>query len=71
MSLKILKALLKKELILMRKNPFIPRIIIAMPIVIMSVIPLVATLEVKDVGVVVIDNDRSQLSRRIVADIGS
>lgn len=55
----------------MRKNPFIPKIIIAMPVMIMAVIPLVATLEVKDVGVVVIDNDRSQLSNRIIADIGS
>ena len=55
----------------MRKNPFIPRIIIAMPIVIMSVIPLVATLEVKDVGVVVIDNDRSQLSNEIITDLAS
>ena len=61
-KLRILRALLKKELTLMRKNPFIPRIIIAMPIMIMSVIPLVATLEVKDVGVVVINNDHSQLS---------
>lgn len=71
MKLRIVKALLKKELILMRKNPFIPKIIIAMPIVIMSIIPMVATLEVKNVGVVVIDNDRSQLSSRVIADIGS
>ena len=71
MKLRILRALLKKELILMRKNPFIPRIIIAMPIVIMSIIPLVATLEVKDVGVVVIDNDRSQLSFEIISDLAA
>lgn len=71
MSFRILRALLKKELILMRKNPFIPRIIIAMPIMIMSVIPLVATLEVKDVGVVVIDNDHSQLSGEIIADLAA
>lgn len=71
MSFRILRALLKKELILMRKNPFIPRIILAMPIMIMSVIPLVATLEVKDVGVVVIDNDRSQLSQQIMSDLAS
>lgn len=71
MSFRILGALLKKELILMRKNPFIPRIIIAMPIMIMAVIPLVATLEVKNVGVVVIDNDRSQLSNEIIADLAA
>ena len=71
MKFRILKALLGKELILMRRNPFILRIIIAMPIMIMAVIPLVATLEVKNVGVVVIDNDHSQLSKEIVADIAS
>lgn len=70
-TLRILGALLKKELILMKRNPFIPKIIVAMPIAIMSIIPLVATLEVKNVGVVVIDNDHSQLTNRIVADMES
>ena len=53
----------------MKRNPFIPKIIIVMPIMIMAVIPLVATLEVKNVGVVVVDNDRSQLTRRAVEDM--
>lgn len=54
----------------MRKNPFIPKIIIVMPVMVMAIIPMVATLEVKNVGVVVIDNDRSQLSNRVIADMG-
>lgn len=53
----------------MRHNPLIPRIIIAMPIVVMLVLPLVANLDVKNVNVAVVDNDRSQLSRRMIADI--
>lgn len=69
MKLKILMALLKKEVKLMRRNPIIPKIIFIMPLMVMLVIPLVANLEVKNVTVAVVDNDHSQLSRRIIADI--
>ncbi|MDE5871187.1 MAG: hypothetical protein K2H22_04470 [Muribaculaceae bacterium] len=71
MKLRILKALLQKEIKLMRRNPLIPKIIIAMPLMVMLVLPLVANLDVKNVGVTVVDNDHSQLSRRITADIGA
>lgn len=60
---------MKKEIALIKRNPLIPRLIIAMPILVMLVIPLVATLDVRNVGVVVVDNDRSELSRRMVADM--
>lgn len=40
-----------------------------MPLMVMLVIPLVANLEVKHVGISVVDNDHSQLSRRIAADL--
>ena len=71
MNLRILKALLIKEIKLMKRNPLIPKIIIAMPIMVMLVLPLVANLDVKNVGVTVVDNDHSQLSRRMIADIGA
>lgn len=66
---RILKALLRKEIILMRHNPIIPKIILIMPLMVMLVIPLVANLDVRNVNVAVVDNDHSQLSRRITADI--
>lgn len=69
MKLRVLRALLLKEITLMRRNPIIPKIILAMPVMVMLVIPLVANLDVKNVSVAVVDNDHSQLSRRIVADI--
>ena len=43
--------------------------IIMMPVMALLIIPLVATFDVKNVDVVVVDNDHSQLSRRIIADI--
>lgn len=69
MNPRILQILLKKEVKLMKRNPFIPRIIIAMPVMVMLLLPLVANLEVRNVGVAVVDNDCTELSRRIVADM--
>ena len=69
MQTRILRILLKKELTLMLRNPLIPRLIVAMPLLVMLVIPLVADLDVKDVGVAVVDRDHSLLSRRLVADM--
>lgn len=68
-NIRILAALLRKEVNLLRRNPIIPKIIIVMPVMVMLVLPLVATLDVKNVGVAVVDNDRSQLSRRVTADM--
>lgn len=55
----------------MKRNPLVPKIIIGMPLMVMLVLPLVADLDVKNVEVTVVDNDRSQLSRRIIADINA
>ena len=71
MNPRILRALLQKEIRLMKRNPLIPKIIIAMPIMVMLVLPLVANLDVKNVGVTVVDNDHSQLSRRMIADVAA
>lgn len=69
MNFRTLKILLNKEIRLIRRNPLIPRMIVAMPLLVMLVLPLVANMDVKNVGIAVIDNDRSELSRRIIADM--
>lgn len=71
MNMRILGALLSKEFTLMRRDPIIPKVILVMPLMVMLVIPLVANLEVKHVGIAVVDNDHSQLSRRITADLNA
>lgn len=71
MKLQILLALLQKEIALMKRNPIIPKIVFAMPVMVMLIIPLVANLDVRNVNVTVVDNDHSQLSRRIIADIAA
>ena len=69
MKLHILGALLRKELRLMKRNPIIPKVIAIMPVMVMLIVPLIATLDVKNVDVAVVDNDRTELSRRIWQDM--
>ena len=71
MDSRILLILLKKEFLLIKRNPFIPRIIIAMPLVVMLILPLVANLDVKNVNIAIVDNDMSELSRRIASDMNA
>lgn len=69
MNHSILKTLLMKEILLLRRNPFIPKVMVIMPIMVMLVIPLVANLDIRHADVVVVDFDKSILSRRIASDI--
>lgn len=69
MKLRIFSALLRKELLLMRRTVYIPLIIVIFPIAVMMAIPRVANMDVKNVSVAVTDNDHSQLSRRVIANL--
>ena len=62
----MIKYLIQKEFLQIRRNAFLPRLIIAFPIVIMCVMPWVMNQEVKNIRVSVVDNDRSMLSQRLV-----
>ena len=65
----ILKYLLRKELLQIRRNSFMPKIILIFPVMIMCVMPWVMNMEVKNVVVEVVDNDRSTTSQRLVHEI--
>lgn len=69
MNLRILKALLRKEVELLRRDQLIPKVMLVMPVMVMLIIPLVTNMDVRNVGVTVVDNDRTELSRRIWSDI--
>lgn len=62
----MLKYLIHKEFLQLRRNPFLPRLILIFPIVMMCVIPWVMNMEVKNIVVDVVDNDRSTLSQQLV-----
>jgi ABC-2 type transport system permease protein len=61
-----LSFLIHKEFLQIRRNAFLPRLIIMFPIVIMCVMPWVMSMEVKNIRVSVVDNDRTTQSQRLV-----
>lgn len=61
-----LRFLIEKEFKCIRRNSFLPRIIVAMPLMMMLVLPWAANQEVRNVRLSVVDNDRSTASRRLV-----
>ncbi len=62
----MLRHLVKKEFLQMRRNAFLPRLLLMFPIVIMCVMPWVMNMEVKNIRVSVVDLDRSVRSSRIM-----
>lgn len=65
----ILKFLIEKEFKQLVRNKFLPKLILFMPCMMMLVLPWAATMEVRDVQVVVVDNDHSPVSERLVRKI--
>lgn len=63
--------LLQKEFLQIRRNPFLPRLIVVFPVMIMLIMPMIMTMDVRNVNVAVVDSDRSTVSRRIVSHIGA
>jgi len=64
-----LSFLLQKEFRQIFRNPTILRMILAIPIVQLSILPLAADFEIKNVNIVVVDHDRSTFSRDLINKI--
>ena len=64
-----LRYLIQKELLQIRRNSFLPKLIVMFPIMIMCVMPWVMQMEVKNIRVDVVDIDRTTQSQRLVHDI--
>ncbi len=65
----ILKYLIQKEFLQIIRNPFLPRLILVFPIIIMCVMPWVMNMEIKNIVVDVVDHDRSSMSAQLVRRI--
>ncbi len=66
-----LRFLLEKEIKQFLRNAFIPKMVIAYPLIIMLVMPLITTMDVKDIKISIVDNDYSVTSRDLVDEIGA
>ena len=71
MTMRTLLVLLDKEFRQFFRNPFLPKMAVMFPLMVMLVIPWVTTQDVRHVGVAVVDHDRTAASRRILQKIGA
>ena len=67
----MIKYLIHKEFLQIRRNAFLPKLIIMFPIVIMCVMPWVMQMEVKNIVVDVVDIDHTVESQRLVQQIAA
>ncbi len=67
--MRILRFLLEKELRQFIRNPFLPKVAVVFPLMVMLVIPWVTTMDVRHINVAVVDHDRSSVSRRLIQKI--
>ena len=67
----MIKYLIQKEFLQIRRNAFLPRLIVAFPIIIMCVMPCVMQMEVKNIVVDVVDIDHTVESQRLVQQIAA
>lgn len=67
----MLRFLIEKEFKLIARNPFLPRMILFMPVLSMLILPFAADMEVKDINITVVDNDRSTVSQKLINKISS
>ena len=69
--MRMLRVLLEKEFLQFLRNPFLPRMALIFPVMVMLVFPWVTTMDVRHIGVAVVDNDRTATSRRLISKIGA
>ena len=67
----MLKYLIEKEFKQIRRNKFLPRLILLFPTMMMIVLPWAANLDVKDIDVAIVNRDHSQLSGKLAEKISA
>ena len=65
----MLKYLLEKEFKIFLRNPFLPKLMIIMPFVVLAIFPLVANMDVKNIDIAIVDHDKSPYSRQLTDKI--
>ena len=67
----MIKYLIEKEFKQLFRNPFIPKLILLFPCMIMILMPWAASLEIRNIRLDIVDGDRSPLSRRLVEKVAA
>lgn len=67
----MIKYLIEKEFKQLFRNPFIPKLILLFPCLIMILMPWAASLEIRNIRLDIVDGDHSSLSRRLVEKVAA
>ncbi|MDR0412215.1 MAG: ABC transporter permease [Dysgonamonadaceae bacterium] len=67
----MIKYLIQKEFKQIRRNVFVPRLIVALPVMVLLVFPWAANQEITHIRVDMVDHDRSPVSRRLAEKIAA
>ncbi|MDA3810872.1 MAG: ABC transporter permease [Spirochaetaceae bacterium] len=62
----MLKYLIEKEFRQLLRNPFLPRLIVMFPLMILLFLPLAANFEIQNINLTVVDNDHSSYSNKLI-----
>ncbi|MCD7972560.1 MAG: ABC transporter permease [Candidatus Azobacteroides sp.] len=65
----MLKFLLEKEFKQLFRNPFLPKLILFMPVMMILIMPWAANQEIKNIKLSVVDNDHSSYSERLIQKV--
>lgn len=65
----VLKTLIIKEIRQFKRNSFMPKLVVGFPIMLILVLPWIATMDVRDIKVAIADYDRSDVSQKIVSRV--
>lgn len=65
----MLRFLIEKEFKQFRRNPFLPRLVIVFPLMVLLVFPLVATFDIRNINLGIINHDGSSTSIRLINQI--
>ncbi|MBR1687845.1 MAG: ABC transporter permease [Prevotella sp.] len=63
--------LIEKEMKQMMRSVILPVVFVLLPVMMMNVVPRIATQEVKNLNIVIVDNDHSTLSQRLVQKLSA
>lgn len=66
-----LKFLLEKEFKQFFRNPFLPRTLVFMPVMIILIMPFAATMDVRNINVAFVLNEQSPLTNRLIQKVSS
>ena len=63
--------LIRKEFKQFFRNPFLPKLVIAFPVMIMLVIPWIVNMDIKNIRLTVVDKDGSSTSGKLIRTLGA